>query len=502
VSVWDNTRFVAIDTETTGLHDDARVLSVACFCLENGVTVKSWSTVINAGIYGAAHIHGLDPSKLAGAKPFAHYADVLRDLLTMPGGTVYVLAHNIVYDAARLTYEYDLLGQTLPDVVLLDTRDLARAAGFIVPGSTLDDLATAFKLPNIARHEANADAIVVREAALRCLNALDDKGIDLTDVIVSAPPPSPPTRPATGKLTAEHAALHDMALLTKKDRDTSLGGCLDLSCPDLHKRIEDGITSTTTARAAFDWTLTALRRPDLSRFQRGLLVAGAARTLSGWRNTAARPDHKLLFTKALDVLATEPNWTACAPADECDYCSQGRPERCRFVISPRRLVWPSLYGESGNLITASAEAYLTGAAKTPLTTRSGWDKLRQHAPDAANVVLARVAVALRQTGRTEVARPAIEKLWKNGARDPQLALVYAAIAEDEKVNGDKLTAFTHAATICQDALASPSVTTSYDWQQVKTRLARLQGRINAATKTPPKAPYNTRSPHRSRFVKP
>jgi DNA polymerase III epsilon subunit-like protein/ribosome-binding factor A len=500
-SVWENARFVAIDTETTGLHDDARIVSVACFCVENAVTVQAWSTVINAGTYGAQHIHGLGPATLDRAQPFAVHAEHLRGLLTLNGGAVFLVAHNIAYDAARLAYEYSLLGQPLPDVVLLDTRDLARAAGFVVPGGTLDDLATAFGLTNVARHEANADAIIVREVALKCLNLLDAAGANVAD-LASTTPPVPTASPATPKITSAHAELHDMVLLTKKDRDASLGGCLALSCHDLHKRIEDGVTSAATSRACFDWTLTALGRNDLSRLQRGLLVAGAARVLTSWRDIAARPDHKMLFTKAVAVLATAKHWTVCDATDECDHCAAGGPERCRFVTGPQRLLWPALYNTNGSVVTNSAKDYLTGTAKTPLTTKSWWHKAHAHAPDAANAALTRITMALRQSGRSELARPAVESLWKKGVRDPRLATVYATMVEDDKDTHGKLTALNNAAAICQTALASPAVAATPEWQQVKQRLHRLQGRINATSKKPPQAPYNTRPPHRSRFVKP
>jgi hypothetical protein len=55
----------------------------------------------------------------------------------------------------------------------------------------------------------------------------------------------------------------------------------DVGDADLHKRIEDGVTTPASARACFDWTLTALGKPGLTRFQRGLLIAGAARALAG-----------------------------------------------------------------------------------------------------------------------------------------------------------------------------------------------------------------------------
>jgi DNA polymerase III epsilon subunit-like protein len=497
--MWDGARFVVMDTETTGLHDTARILSVAVYCLENGATVESWSTLLNPGEYGATHIHGLDPKKLARAKPFAVHADHLRDLLTHDDGTVYLVAHNVSYDAARLAYEYALLGQEPPQVVLLDTRTLIRAAGLVAPGSTLDDLAAAFGLANAAKHEANADALIVREVTLRCLAAMDDD-INLREHATPAVPASArsASRPT---MTAEHAALHDLPLLTKRDRDTTLGGCLALSCPDLHKRIEDGITNPASARACYLWALAAMNDSALTRYQRGLLIAGAARALSGWRDTLAKPDYAALLDKAVAVLATGEHWHLCLDADQCDYCQAGKPERCRFTTGTRRLLWPALYAGKGHLVIDSAHAYLTGPAKTPLTRKSLWSKVHAVAPDTANSVAVTVAAALRQSGRSDLARPALEKLWKSGVRSPYLTTTYAAIVEDDKASRDKLTVFREAETICEAGLAAGTDADRDMWKDVEARLKRLRGRINAATKKPPVAPYNTRPPHRSRFAR-
>jgi len=502
-SVWEGARFVAIDTETTGLHERARILSVAVYCMESGATVESWSTLINPGEFGATDIHGLDPKKLVRAKPFGVHADHLRDLLTIDSGTVYLVAHNIGFDATRLAYEYSLLGQELPPVVLLDTLDLARAAGFVVPGRNLGALAHAFGLAVVAKHEANADALIVREVVLRCLTILDERGVsDLTDLAtdpnaVPAGPSAP--RPA---LTVEHAALHDLPMRTATQREAALGGCLALACPDLHKRIEDGITDPASARACYQWALAALSDATLTRFQRGLLAAGSARALAGWRNTTAKPKQSLLFTKAVAVLAAVPDWTRCTGDDLCDYCDDDKPERCRFVTTPWQLLRAALYTSSRTLPTANATAYLTGDAKRPLTAKSGWARAHALAPDAADGFVVTLARDLRQHGRTDLARPSVEKLWKAGVRTPYLTTVYASIVEDDKTNRAKLTVFREAEAICAAGLATATSDDRETWQDVEGRLGRLRGRINAATRRPPAAPYNTRPAHRSRFVRP
>lgn len=109
---------------------------------------------------------------------------------------------------------------------------------------------------------------------------------------------------------------------------------------------------------------------------------------------------------------------------------------------------------------------------------------------------------LRQHGRTDLARPAVEKLWKAGVRTPYLTTVYASIVEDDKTNRAKLAVFREAEAICAAGLATATSDDRDTWKDVEGRLGRLRGRINAATKRPPAAPYNTRPAHRSRFVRP
>lgn len=339
--VWDEARFVVIDTETTGLHATARILSVAVYCLEDGVTAQSWSTLVNPG-------------------------------------------------------EYALLGQDLPDVVLLDTRPLVRAAGRVAPCSTRGDLAASFGLTPVAKHVANADALIVGEVTLRCLAAMSDD-IDLRDHATPAVP-APEHSASRPAVTAQHAELHDQPLLTKSDRDTGLGGSLALSCPDLHKRIEDGITDPASARAGYRGALAAMNDTALTRYQPGLLATG-------------------------------PHWHQCADADQCDYCRDGKHERCRLTTGTRRLLWPALYAGKGHLVIDSAHAYLTGAAKAPLTSWSWWSKVHTVAPDTADAVAVTVAAALRQAGHSDLARPAVEEVWKADVRTPYLTTTYAAICE-------------------------------------------------------------------------
>jgi hypothetical protein len=161
-----------------------------------------------------------------------------------------------------------------------------------------------------------------------------------------------------------------------------------------------------------------------------------------------------------------------------------------------------LYTAQGHLDIDSAHAYLTGDGKSPLTRKAWWSRVHAVAPDTADSVAVTVADGLRRAGRSDLARPALEKLWKGGNYTPRLTTVYAAIVEEDTTNSDKLRVFRVAEAVCSTGLTARTALDGAAWDAVEARLNRLRGRINAATRNPAAAPYNTRPPHRARFVKP
>lgn len=502
--LWRTSRIVVIDTETTGIDYDSRILSVAVYCMENGATAESWSTLVNPGTVGATHINKLDPEKLAHAKPFTDHADHLRDLLTHPTKNVYLLGHNIYFDAERLVFEYSLLGQEMPPVTLLDTKTLGPAAGHGSGSDSLPVLAKRFGLYNPAEHEANGDALVTREVGMRAIDILFQSGhTDLTEW--ARPLPSiadiAQTSDPDDALDPEHQARHAMSLNTKAEKDAALGPCLDESCPKLNRRIEDGLTSVRTAHSLYDWTLDRLADPNLTRFQRGLLADGAARVLSGWRDQNKRHQPAVMYDRAFQVLATYTQWTACDDdADACDQCRADKPERCRFVKVPRALLWAAMFNSDGQMPKATAHAYLYGTRTRPCGATSWYAQWDTRYPDAALRGAVAAARTLRQLRAHDEARAATTHLWNLGLLDPGLTEMHAALAEDERDRIDRIDAYINAATICQDALLASAGGSS--WDRVAAKFTRLTRRIQAELRPPAKEPYNQRPAHASRFLKP
>ena len=501
--LWSQTRLVIIDTETTGLEVDARILSIAVFVVENGVTVDSWSSLVNpGGRIGATHIHGLDAAKLANAKSFAAHAKRFRDLLGTQGKTTFLAGHNVTYDAGRLAFEYRQLGEEPPEMLLLDTKRLGPVAGVGSAASSLADFAGALGLANPSPHDATADALTTREVVLHFIEALVAQGVsDLTPYAVRPSVRADYESGPTFDLEPEHLDLHAQPLGGKASREKALAQCLTWSCPELHRRIEDGVVDAASARGLLDWSLEQFSRTDLSRFQLGLLAAGALRVIQGRRELLTNPKPDLMVTSALRVLSALPAWEPCDDDDDlCDKCAAGRFERCRFVTTPRRLVWAALYSKDDQVPLAVATKFLFGISVKPLGKGSAYDQFRQLHPDAALHGAVVAARTLRSLGNGARALVAVKALWKKGHHTQGLTEIYAALEEDTGTGDGLVPALERAAAICEEGLASAQ--DGEDWEHVEGRLGRLERRITRAVKPPPQNPRNTRAPHQTRFVRP
>ena len=67
----DQTEYVVIDTETTGLFKKDRIVEIACVVFKGGKMLEEWSTLINPNRdLGPTHIHKITPSMVSIAPTF------------------------------------------------------------------------------------------------------------------------------------------------------------------------------------------------------------------------------------------------------------------------------------------------------------------------------------------------------------------------------------------------------------------------------------------------
>jgi len=167
MTLFDGTRLVVLDTETTGL-DPAQghgLVEVACITLDGGEIGETWSTLVNPGQLipkEATAVHGITDEMVRDAPgPVVVAAELEQRCADRT-----LVFHNVAFDLPFL----DALlrrggrGSLLHPVV--DTLGLARGL-FGQGGNALGALATRFGLPAEAAHRALGDALTTARLLLK-----------------------------------------------------------------------------------------------------------------------------------------------------------------------------------------------------------------------------------------------------------------------------------------------------------------------------------------------
>lgn len=172
-----------LDLEMTGL--DVAQDHVVEICLERWRGDHLEGRLVSlvappARLGGAAHVHGLDASALAGAPAFAELAPRVLELVD---GAVLV-AHAAQWDVDFLVAELARSGHPWTPPPSLDTLILSRRA-FALPRHALGALATHFGIAQENAHRAEDDVRVLRAIFARCVEALAPVSVrDLWEVRV------------------------------------------------------------------------------------------------------------------------------------------------------------------------------------------------------------------------------------------------------------------------------------------------------------------------------
>lgn len=172
-----------IDTETTGLGPDARVIEVAVVHTDwHSLPRVAYSARVNPGRpieAGASAVHGITDADVADAPTFAA---ILPELLAAIDGRV-VCAYNAPYDLGRLRYELELTGEADPATTLrwpwVDACVLrkARPRG-VYGGNKLAEVCTELGC-TLDAHGAAGDAMALALALPHVVSGVDTRLADL-----------------------------------------------------------------------------------------------------------------------------------------------------------------------------------------------------------------------------------------------------------------------------------------------------------------------------------
>lgn len=152
--------FVVIDTETTGGHDDARVIELGMvFLSSTGRIQKSFCTLLYGdgtnGEWYARRAHRIRQDELKNAPRFR---EIAAGFLTAIEGRV-VLAHNASFDQKRINYELALVRRKQIKAMAC-TIDLGRHLGHgrLSLQKAVDEFGLIRQVSHHALHDALATA--------------------------------------------------------------------------------------------------------------------------------------------------------------------------------------------------------------------------------------------------------------------------------------------------------------------------------------------------------
>lgn len=178
----ENTRFVVLDTETTGFdYDNDRILCIGAITLQHGVIAipESFEMYIHQEHYdkSSVQIHGIlrdwvmeKPGEL----------EVLQQFLAFLGDSI-IIAHHTIFDITMINRALERNGLPVLANKTLDTAFLYKKT--LIKSNlleykdhyTLDDLADKFDISKKDRHTAMGDAYITAIAFLKILKKLREK---------------------------------------------------------------------------------------------------------------------------------------------------------------------------------------------------------------------------------------------------------------------------------------------------------------------------------------
>nr|WP_315251537.1 3'-5' exonuclease [uncultured Flavobacterium sp.] len=178
----ESTRFVVLDTETTGFdYDNDRMLCIGAITLQNGVISisESFEMYIHQEHYdkNSVQIHGI-LRDLVMKKPSE--IEVLQEFLTFLGDSI-IIAHHTIFDITMINRALERNGlpsisnKTL-DTAFLYKKTLIRSNLLEYKDHyALDDLADKFDISKKDRHTAMGDAYITAIAFLKIVKKLKER---------------------------------------------------------------------------------------------------------------------------------------------------------------------------------------------------------------------------------------------------------------------------------------------------------------------------------------
>ena len=180
-------RYVAFDTETTGLNGDARIIEIALVLFDRGKVVSEYSTLVNPGnevdwtdanVQKALEVNKIKLADLQGKPSFP---DIFHHLFQHFRAADVWVAHNTEFDTRMMNQEQQRHKKTdfpLRPRLSLDTKLLSNKLHPHEKGHRLMEVAPRWGVVQDGAHRAASDAITCG----RILSAMVQKNALPSDI--------------------------------------------------------------------------------------------------------------------------------------------------------------------------------------------------------------------------------------------------------------------------------------------------------------------------------
>lgn len=168
------TKYIAFDTETTGLNPiNDRIIELGAVIFENGKITKSFGTLVNPDVYIPEFITSITniTNEMIDSAPSENVAfnDFIKFLGDALDGNTIICAHNARFDMGFLKATLERLGYCA-DIVFIDTLYLARKKVLGLSNYKLNTVAHHFDIDNRRSHRAVEDAEVCGKILWKLIN--------------------------------------------------------------------------------------------------------------------------------------------------------------------------------------------------------------------------------------------------------------------------------------------------------------------------------------------
>jgi DNA polymerase III epsilon subunit-like protein len=194
VIAWKNSRWMFLDTETTGLppdrknpnRKDPRIVQIGYAIVDNMKVVKVFNKIVDPGADveidpAAAAITGIDREKIVSSKA-ENFLSIIQEIKNDIESCSVIMAYNIRFDKPVVEREFDIANIEIPKKNWLDPM-IWVMKHLQLPSYKLSAVAEHYKISLEHAHDAGADSEAAARVTMAFVQAFDGLPDDADEIV-------------------------------------------------------------------------------------------------------------------------------------------------------------------------------------------------------------------------------------------------------------------------------------------------------------------------------